>query len=165
VQQGIDVQIEAAAEHMVNEDFEPLLENDNLMMMSGNRVLIEMSYMFESPDIEKYIFNLRLKGYTPILAHPERYVYYHQDYARYSKFIDMGCLMQVNLLSLSGYYGKEIKTIALKLIKDNMIDLIGTDCHNTKHLQAITDFVKSGAAYSLVGKYPFKNMELFGGDL
>ncbi|RKR82266.1 tyrosine-protein phosphatase YwqE [Mucilaginibacter gracilis] len=165
VERGIDVEITAAAEYMINTDFDPLMESDDLMVLNGKRVLIEMSYMFESYDIEKYIFNLRMKGYTPILAHPERYVYYHQDYERYHRFIDMGCLMQVNLLSLSGYYGKGIKTIALKLIKENMIDLIGTDFHNIRHLQAINDFVKSGAAYNLIGKYPFKNMQFFGDNL
>jgi tyrosine-protein phosphatase YwqE len=159
---NMDVEIVASAEYMMDSDFEPLLKSDEILPLPNKHILIEMSYMFESMDMAKYIFDLRIKGYTPILAHPERYNYYHNNYEKFASYKDMGCLLQLNLLSATGYYGKEIKITALRLLKDNMFDLIGTDFHSMNHMKALLPFIQSGDAYELFGNYPFKNQELFG---
>ena len=74
---------------------------------------------------------------------------------------ERGALLQVNILSFTGYYGKEIKMIAEKLLKDNLLDLIGTDLHHHKHLEVLKQFVESGKAHQMLGEYPFRNKELF----
>src|SRR4051794_17595588 len=125
---NIDIIIEAAAEYMVDLEMEKyILSGEPLLTFAKNLILIEMSYIGASPNIEQVIFQLRLKGLQPVLAHPERYIYYHNDFENYHRFIDLGCLMQLNLLSLLGYYGKPVKMTAEKLLKSRMIDLLGTD--------------------------------------
>ena len=155
---NVNVEIGAAAEYMIDENFEI---GDDLMCLPNKHILIEMSYLNETPNIEKVIFDLQIKGYTVILAHPERYNFYHQDMKRYRRYKDMGVLLQLNLLSVTGYYGKEVKKAADYLLESEMYDLAGTDLHHDKHLDALTRAIESGYLYGKLGKFPFKNDKLF----
>ncbi|MCD0486873.1 histidinol phosphatase [Pedobacter sp. MC2016-14] len=155
---NLAVTLGAGAEYMVDETFKI---TDNLMALPGNYVLIEMSYLNESPNIEQVIFDLHIKGYHVILAHPERYNFYHHDYKKFHRFKDMGVLFQLNLLSVMGYYGKEVKKTAEYLLEKKCYDLAATDLHHDKHLEVLTHAVVSGILYQKIGEYPFKNKELF----
>ncbi|RCH56663.1 histidinol phosphatase [Mucilaginibacter hurinus] len=159
---GRNIRIDAAAEYMVNQDFGPLVKETNLLTLPGNYVLIEMSYLAESPDIEAYVFDLSIKGYKPILAHPERYNFYHGMPQKIERFKDMGCLLQLNLLSVTGYYGKEVKETSLKLLKNKWYDLAGTDFHHDKHLRGMREPRAWKDGFDKVKAYGFKNTELFG---
>ncbi|MGF1924757.1 MAG: tyrosine-protein phosphatase [Bacteroidia bacterium] len=156
--EGCAIKLDAAAEYMMDQDFNP---QDNLLTLPNNHLLIEMSYLSESPNVNDTIFNVQIKGYKPILAHPERYTFYFKDRSRIKRFKEKGCLMQLNLLSIIGYYGKDVKHLAEVLLKENMYDLAGTDLHHDKHLSALTEAVYSGKLYDLLGSYSFKNRELF----
>jgi protein-tyrosine phosphatase len=155
----IDIEVSAAAEYMVDENFKI---SDNLMCLPEKHILIEMSYLNESPNIEQVIFDLQIKGYVVILAHPERYNFYHQAPGAYKRFKDMGCLFQLNLLSVVGYYGKGVKHASEYLIQKDLYDLAGTDLHHEKHLSVLDSAVKNGQLHHLIGSYGFKNKELFG---
>jgi tyrosine-protein phosphatase YwqE len=153
-----DIKIEAAAEYMVDEYFMELLSaNQPLLTIGEKYVLIEMSYAAPSPFIESAIFQLHIMGYKPILAHPERYGYYHDNFTQYDRLIEMGCLFQCNMLSLSGYYGLPVKKNALKLIKGNYFKLIGTDLHHHNHVDAIKAFTITQAFYDLANQIPLMN--------
>ncbi len=95
-----------------------------------------MSYI--SPPMQLYdiIFELQLAGYKPILAHPERYNFYHLNFDEYKKLKKAGCLFQLNLLSVTGYYGKPVFEAAKKLLENNMIDFTGSDTHHERHIEA-----------------------------
>jgi protein-tyrosine phosphatase len=155
---NITVDILAAAEHMVDEMF---IIRDHLTVMPGNYILVEMSYLNETPNMEKVIFDLQIKGYKVILAHPERYNFYHQDYMKFNRYKDLGVLFQLNLLSITGYYGREVKKAADYLLDRKSYDLAGTDLHHVKHLDALTKTIKNGFLFDNLGLYPFKNKELF----
>ncbi len=131
---GMNVQLNAAAEYMLDDNFNNLLSKGNLLPLKDSYILVEMSYFNAPVNLYEILFNIQIAGYTPILAHPERYNFYHQNFNEYQKLKDAGCLFQVNLLSLSNYYGKHVNTIAVKLLKENMIDLAGTDTHHHRHL-------------------------------
>ncbi|MEI6263612.1 MAG: CpsB/CapC family capsule biosynthesis tyrosine phosphatase [Sphingobacteriia bacterium] len=157
----IDIEIEAAAEYMVDEHFMELLSDDQPLLTIGkNNVLIEMSYAAPSPFIERAIFELNIKGYKPILAHPERYGYYYNNFAQYERLLEMGCIFQCNMLSLSGYYGMPVKKVALKLIKGNFFKLIGTDLHHHNHVDAIKAFTVTKEFYDLANQIPIMNNSL-----
>jgi tyrosine-protein phosphatase YwqE len=134
---GMNTPVEFAAEYMLNFDFDGLLEEGKILSFGKKQVLIEMSYAVESPNIKEAIFSLQTKGYRPILAHPERYPYYFHRMENYEELLDAGCDLQVNMLSLTGYYGKPIKKMAEKLIDRGWISWIGTDIHHYRHLGAI----------------------------
>jgi protein-tyrosine phosphatase len=158
---GINIDIEAAAEYMVDMELEKLItENKPLLTFGKNLMLIEMSFVAPSPNIEQVIFLLRLKGIEPVLAHPERYNYYHNDFEKYTHYLDLGCHLQVNLLSLMGYYGKPVKLIADKLVKHKMVDLLGTDMHHERHLAALKDLASKKEFYKQFEGVEIRNRKL-----
>lgn len=137
-QEGLhDVTIRAAAEYMLDGNFNKLLEAKNLLTVKDQFILIEMSYLNAPVNLYEIIFNIQIAGYKPILAHPERYNCYHQNLSEFKKLKEAGCFFQLNLLSLSNYYGKHVNNIALKLLKENMFDFVGTDTHHHRHLDAL----------------------------
>lgn len=136
-EKGLDIPIEYSAEYMLNFDFDNLLKEGKIIPFPNKQVLIEMSYAVESPNIREAIFELQTKGFSPILAHPERYPYYFHRLEYYEEIMDAGCDLQVNMLSLIGYYGKPIKKMAEKLIDKGWISWVGTDIHHMRHLGAI----------------------------
>ena len=74
---------------------------------------------------------------SPVLAHPERYLYFGGNKGWYDQLKESGCLFQVNLLSLRGYYGKSSLELAQYLVKKKYVDLLGTDMHHTRHLESL----------------------------
>ncbi|MEO8711957.1 MAG: CpsB/CapC family capsule biosynthesis tyrosine phosphatase [Parafilimonas sp.] len=158
---NIDIQVEAAAEYMVDIDFENYINAGKPLLTFGkNLILIEMSYVAASNNIENVIFNLRLKGFQPILAHPERYNYLFGDIEKFQRFIDLGCYLQINILSLLGYYGDATKNTAQNLLKKNMITLAGTDMHHENHLNALKQLASKKSFYKLFENIDIKNKEL-----
>ncbi len=155
---NVSLKLSAGAEYMIDQDFKM---DEPLCTLDQKHLLIEMSYLNESPGISQTIFDIEIKGYQPVLAHPERYTFYFKDKSRLRRFKEKGCLLQLNLLSILGYYGKDVKQLAEGLLKEKMYDLAGTDLHHDKHLDALTTAVQSGKLYDLLGNYNFRNQELF----
>jgi tyrosine-protein phosphatase YwqE len=131
------INISAAAEYMMDEEFCKLLKSRDLLTIKEDSLLVEMSYLNAPVNLFDMLFDLQLAGYRPILAHPERYNFYHRKFDIYHKLKNAGCRFQLNMLSLTGYYGESVKKTAEKLIKENMIDFIGSDTHHHKHLNAL----------------------------
>lgn len=131
-----NITIEAAAEHMIDANFEHLLEKLEVMPIKKQYLLIEMSYLQASLNFDDAVQKIRNSQYFPILAHPERYHYLHHT-SKYRLYKNTGILFQMNLLSLSTYYGKEISDTAYKLLDKNLIDFVGTDVHNIRQLNAL----------------------------
>lgn len=157
-----DMQVETvpAAEHMMDEGLSRLIGNNDLMVMPGGYVLIEMSYLAESNALFKSIYDIQILGYKPVLAHPERYNYFHHRFDMYKKIKDAGCLLQLNLLSISRYYGTDIKVAALTMLKSGMYDFVGTDTHHGKHLAALEEVVSKYPVRDLLSTCPIRNASL-----
>ncbi len=135
--QGIDMQIEAAAEYMLDDGFEKKMKEGKLLTFGDNYVLIEMSYVDVYPRLSEVIFDLQMEGYKVVLAHPERYNYWHQDFNNYKQLTDRGVFLQLNINSLTGWYSHSSKIIAKKLIARKMISFLGSDLHNDKYLEEL----------------------------
>ena len=125
---------DAAAEYFIDESFVALMKKEPLLSLPGNRVLVEMSFHSPCPDLLGVIFDLQMKGYHPILAHPERYPYF-QSVEDYHRLKEMGCQLQVNILSLVGYYGRPIQSAAKKIVDNQLIDFLATDLHQERHAE------------------------------
>ena len=126
-----------SSEYYLDEDFQAQLNLDAVLPLPGNRLLIEFSQIVRPLDLEEVIFDLGIRGYQPVLAHPERYLFFHKDFSYYNRLKEMGVEFQVNAMSLTPHYGKHVNTIAEKLIEKDMIDFIGTDIHYTRHLEVL----------------------------
>lgn len=132
------VEIRAAAEYMMDQSFIELLEAEKLLCLYQNYILVEMSY-FQAPiNLNEILFKLQTQQYRPVLAHPERYVYFHsRDLENYHELKRRGCLFQLNILSITGHYGSNIKEAAFDLLKNGLIDFIGTDTHQMRHIEKL----------------------------
>ncbi|MCF2494203.1 tyrosine-protein phosphatase [Dyadobacter chenhuakuii] len=154
---GLSIQIDAAAEYFIDEHFnEMLASGQRLMTLPGNRLLVELPYSTPLMNTSENLFSIISKGYQPVLAHPERYTYFYSDPSVYKKLADGGCELQVNILSLTGYYGENILKMAEWLLKNNLVTFLGTDAHKIQHLELIQKSNK----HNWVTDYPFQNEKL-----
>jgi protein-tyrosine phosphatase len=141
----LPIEIEAAAEYYLDESFMERLNKKEKLLCFGSKkyVLFETSFLNPSPFINQAIFMMQTQGYKPVLAHPERYVYFFDNQDKIAELHEKGCLLQINMNSLVGYYSKPSKIIAEKLIDNKMVSFLGTDCHNEKHLAATKETFKN----------------------
>jgi protein-tyrosine phosphatase len=130
--------IKAAAEYYLDDHFTEILNKEKpVLTVQQKSVLVEFSFVYAPMNLKESLFNLQIKGYQIILAHPERYQYFSMNKKMYDEFKQMGCQFQLNILSLTGYYGKAPQELANYLITKNYIDYVGTDLHHFKHLEAL----------------------------
>lgn len=140
VKQGmLNIAIEASAEYMIDHHFETLLDQGEIIPMRKQYVLVEMSYLQPPLNFETAIKQAAFKSLTPILAHPERYTFLHKDTGQYRRYKEMGVLFQLNMLSLSTYYGKTVQKMAHRLLEKNLIEFIATDAHNIRQLRRLKE--------------------------
>lgn len=149
----LDITIDAAAEYLMDEAFGEKIAQGNLLCLPGKRVLVEMSFIAPPPELDTYLFQLQTKGYRPVLAHPERYLFYSRTKERYVDLKNRGCEFQLNLLSLSGYYGKGVQDLAKYLLKEKMVNFIGTDLHHQKHASLISSLLQQKKINRLLAGY------------
>ena len=138
----INIPFQAAAEYLMDDQFVRLFQNQDLLSLKDNYVLVEMSYINAPIQLYSILFDLRVAGYTPVLAHPERYLFYHKNFSEYEKLKKAGCLFQLNLLAVVGYYGENISKVAESLLQKGMYDFVGTDAHHDNHIAAFDQKVK-----------------------
>lgn len=132
------VPVDFAAEYYLDYHIDELIEEEEpLLTLRDKLVLVEFSFVSAPLDLKEKLFALQLAGYQPVIAHPERYVYFAKDKSVYSELREAGYLLQVNLLSLTGYYGKGPLELASHLVKNKMVDLLGTDLHHSRHLATL----------------------------
>ena len=135
-----NVEIKLAAENMLDSLFEERLEANDLLPIGdeGNHLLVETSYYTPPYGMDDLLEKIREKGYFPVLAHPERYRYMEEN--DYKKLKENGILFQMNFASLVGGYGESAQKKAEWLLKNNMIDLTGSDVHR---LEATMSMIES----------------------
>jgi len=150
-QEFLHIELEAAAEYYLDDGFLRLMNQGNLLTFGKeNYLLVEVSYINKPENINNVVFEILSKGYTPVLAHPERYPYWSMKFEEFFKLKEMGLLFQLNTNSLSGYYGPEVKKTAEKLVANNMIDFLGSDTHHERHVNALRQSLKSKFTQSLL---------------
>ena len=153
--QNMNITVEAAAEHYFDELFNERIEKGNLMLMKDNYVLFELSFITRPPQLIETVQHMREKGYKPILAHPERYSYMQAD--DLSNLRSWGCNLQLNTISLTGYYGPETRRNAEKMVDMALIDFISSDMHHPRHAAAFENALRMPYVEKLLFDYPLKN--------
>ena len=139
-QKHIDVTLEAAAEYYLDEALIKKIESDSPLLTFGKKYLLfETNFMTEPFNLKEFIFLANTKGYKPVLAHPERYLYLQSNFKKAEDLVDRGVLFQINISSLSGYYSKGAQTTAQKLIDQKYIHFLGSDCHNLQHVKLLEE--------------------------
>ena len=160
-EEGLEVEINAAAEYFLDDHVEELIKsNTPLLTISGKMVLVEFSMAFPSRSLKDILFEMQMQNYLPVIAHPERYLYLDKNKEFYEELKDIGCLFQLNILSLGGYYGKSAQELAQFLIKKNYYDLVGTDLHGVRHLDALQNPALMPALQKLMETGRIQNPQL-----
>ena len=120
--ENIPVTIEAAAEYYLDDGFIHKLEEEKLLTIgNNNHLLFEISYVNAPDNLLQVIFRMQVLGYKPIMAHPERYPVWGNNFDFYGSLREQGVLLQINVNSLGGYYGPDAKRIAEKLIEKEWV--------------------------------------------
>jgi protein-tyrosine phosphatase len=136
--QEIEIGFHVAAEYLLDDQFGRLLASGGpLLTLKDNLVLIELSFAVPAINLLQVLFDMQLKGYQPVLAHPERYLYFGANRKWYDQLRNAGCFFQVNLLSFAGYYGPGSRQLAEYLVKKQYVDFLGTDLHREDHLREL----------------------------
>ncbi len=134
--EGLQIEIEAAAEYYFDFDLEAKLRKEPLLTFGNNYLLFEVSYMNAPDNLDQFIFQLQTSGYKPVLAHPERYPFWFtKNLEHYEKLKDKGVLFQLNINSLTGHYSPATKKVAEQMIAKGWYEFLGSDCHHPGHLE------------------------------
>ena len=134
---GVEMELGAAAEYYYDETLIEKIKEKKLLTFGDNYVLFEYAFGAEPQQITSLLFEMKTNGYRPVLAHYERYGYYHNQPEKIQEYRDNGILIQLNLLSLCGHYGPQVEKQAKYLVDNKLIDFVASDCHRIEHLQII----------------------------
>ncbi len=158
--EGISIEIEAAAEYYMDEIFlEKIKNGEEVLTFGDNYILVETGFINKPQMLLEIIFQLEMAGYKPILAHPERYQYLIGDKGLLQDLTDRKILFQVNLLSLTGFYSKPVKDFGDMLVEKGLVRFFGTDCHNERYLDMMETLPKS-KLYSKIKQLDLLNSTL-----
>ncbi len=138
-EKGLKIEVEVSAEYNLDLGFEEIIKDNKILTFGGDKkyVLFELSFYNEPDRLKEVIWELTTSGYQPILAHVERYPYWFKKWDKIEDMINRDVKLQVNIGSFTGSYGLEVKNIAHKLVDEGLVDLIGSDCHNMRHIEMI----------------------------
>ncbi|MEQ9187292.1 MAG: CpsB/CapC family capsule biosynthesis tyrosine phosphatase [Cryomorphaceae bacterium] len=131
---GIDIEIECAAEYYLDADFMAKIKSKDILSFGKGYVLFELPFLSEPPNVAEIIFEMQLAGYKPVLAHPERYAFWHHQFEKYQDIAEKGVVLQLNMNSLTGHYSPEVKEMSKRLVDHGLISLLGSDCHHERHI-------------------------------
>lgn len=157
---NLKIEVDAAAEYYFDETLLTKLKSkEKLLTFGDNFVLFEFSFHTKPAFIDELIFEFVTNGYQPVLAHYERYAFLEGSIEQAQKWREQGVSIQMNLNSLGGHYGPEVQKAASRLVQNNMIDFLGTDCHRIDHLMTLENFL-SHADFQLLPTLNIKNQYL-----
>ncbi len=156
---NLDIEIEAAAEYYFDETLFTKLEEESFLTFNNKHVLIEFSFSNEPQGHDKLFYDMRIKGYKPVIAHFERYMFFHGSIEKAQTWRENGMLIQLNINSLFGHYGLAVQKQAEKLIDAGLVDYIATDCHRIDHL-AILEKNLTNKYLKKVLEFPLHNQKI-----
>ena len=156
--QSIAIELDAAAEYYIDFEFEQKIGREKFLTFGENYILVELSFFEQPRNLNDIIFKLQLEGYRIVLAHPERYAYYRLE--DYKELKNRGVLLQINLLSLIGYYSPQVQKKTEKLIEEDLVSFVGTDCHNMGHAKLYKECQNKKSWHDLVNSKTLLNHTL-----
>lgn len=141
--QNINISVYLGNEIFINKNIPKLLEQGFVASLAGTKyLLIELPFHNKILGLVDLLYELTCQGYIPIIAHPERYTYFQENYRLVDSFKEEGILFQCNYASILGYYGKESEKLVKYLFKKHYVDYLGTDLHRLGKTFMLDNFKK-----------------------
>ena len=160
-EQGVEIELRGiGGEYRIDSGFQARLDNPRFLKIGDKYVLVEFSLHQQMMGSDEMIFDLQMKGYDVILAHPERYPYMNINGMRMEQLKNQGVFFQINALSLGGFYGDDAKQRAYGMLERGWVEFMGTDTHNTMYAQALRDLSNNRKVEKVMEKYQFMNNTL-----
>jgi protein-tyrosine phosphatase len=157
---GINIEVDAAAEYYLDHALEEQVIAGTVLTFGNKLLLFELPFIGEPAMLRQVVFQMQTQGYRPVLAHPERYSFWYNDFEKFVELKDRGVLFQLNLVALSGAYGPQAKQLAERMIDAGYYELLGSDCHNMNHVQAIHNTLTRSYLHKLIGSGKLLNASL-----
>lgn len=154
----LDLEVDAAAEYYLDETLERKVKQKEILSFGSNYLLFELSYINAPQNLYDIIKLMQDSGYKPVLAHPERYPYYYGSFESYHQIRETGCLLQMNSIALTGYYGSGAKKVAEEMVENHLVDFIGSDMHHLKHAAALEDSLSTPLMQRLLSQHQLNNV-------
>jgi|GEM_PF-1133119 len=145
----------------IEDDLEELLDSEDVETLGTNYVLIKGNWTIPSSHLEDGILRLQLNGYTPILAKSERYECLQDNYRNISRLLNRGCLLETDLISLTGYHGQGSKRLAYKLFKEGWTSFVGSGASNLIEQEMVNTLLQSKRIVKRLESLPLRNKELW----
>ncbi len=135
---GIGITLHLGNEIYIDRSISKLLKKNTISSLGDSKyLLVELPMSGEFADFEDILLSLKYEGWNVILAHPERYHSYHENYEKIYDLTEQGILLQCNLGSIIGQYGRHAKKNLKRLAKDRLIFCFGTDIHHDRDYSEI----------------------------
>jgi tyrosine-protein phosphatase YwqE len=157
---GINIEVDAAAEYYLDHALEEQVNAGTVLTFGDKLLLFELPFIGEPAMLRQVVFQMQTQGYRPVLAHPERYSFWYTDFNKFVELKDRGVLFQLNLVALSGAYGPQAKQLAERMIDAGYYELLGSDCHNMNHVQAIHNTLRRPYLHKLIASGKLLNSGL-----
>ncbi|MBQ9280430.1 MAG: hypothetical protein IJ215_05260 [Clostridia bacterium] len=138
--EGIEMNLYLGEEVFI---FPDMAENlDKIVSLNDSRyILFELPLLEEVNYVDEVVYRLMSLGKVPVLAHPERYFITSKDFSVIENLAQKGVLLQINLNSLIGHYGKEAKKLAVRLLKADMVQFVGSDAHSSAGYEKLAESI------------------------
>lgn len=159
-QEGIPIKIDAAAEYYIDYHFYTHFDDADLLTINNRYILFELSFLNPPEILKDIIFKIQTAGYIPILAHPERYSYWFRHFDIFKELKERGVWMQININSFADEYGVPTRKIAEKMVKEDLVDLLGSDFHRPQHIEVMKMASKNKYLQKLIASGKVRNKEL-----
>lgn len=156
----LNLEVDAAAEYYLDEILEQNLRKKEVLTFGTNYLLFELSYINAPQNLFDIIKLTQDSGYKPVLAHPERYPYYYNSIEHFHQIKEAGCLLQLNSIALTGYYGKGSGKIAKEMVENYLVDFIGSDMHHLQHAAALEESLYTVSMQRLLSAHQLNNVLL-----
>lgn len=147
-------------EYRIDSGFHERAQEAKFLLVGGRYLLVEFSLHQQVMGLDEILFDLQMRGFDIILAHPERYPYFGSQSSRLEHFKEMGIYFQTNILSFAGFYGEGARRKAYEMVDAGWIEFMGTDMHNGLYAQALIDASHDHRLERLIERNAFLNREL-----
>lgn len=133
IRNNVNVNLYLGNEIYIDSEIANLLKNNIISSLNDTKyLLIELPMSGENEIYYDVFLDLINMGYKVILAHPERYISFQKDFNKVYELKELGVLLQSNVESILGKYGRSAKKTIKRLLKENLITFMGTDIHHNK---------------------------------
>lgn len=165
-QAGIKINLYLGNEIFYDLDIHSMLVGKKIASLNDSRyLLIEFPVQNEDHSIKDTLFKLICDGFTPVIAHPERYLYFQKNSKKIDEYLELGCLMQGDYQSLHGRYGRHAERTLKRYLKAGKIHFLASDTHkptdnyNLEKTYQVVDKITRGKAKVLLEENPRKVLE------